>query len=518
MILKEGITIAEHYLLKTKLGQGSFGSVWLAHNLLADIDVAIKFYNAFDDDGLQEFRQEFKIAYKLNHPNLLNINHFDVYESCPYLVMPYCANGSLSRYVGTMTERDIWKVAGDVAAGLHFLHSQQPPVVHQDIKPDNILITSDGRYVITDFGISHKLQTRMSMQKNTLISSGTIAYMGPERFSEHPLVVIASDIWAFGMTLYELVTGAVLWEGMGGCVQLNGGRIPPLTDKVSPELSRLISDCLSLDTWNRPSAEQICQRVTAHLNHVVEHTIPQSQHTQNRVAYQPIQPQPIKSSNLTPKRKPNYKKYYVVAAALLAAVVLVSGVLVFRSQLIEDEDFYKCRTAGDFEQFIKEHPSSEYVETAQKRIEQLTKPTDNVVEQKPDEPVEKPVAQPEPPKQQKTIIIQQQITKGEAPKVDSPKPSTTTSSADDDRIFYECATVADFNYYLSNFPNGKHCKEARQAIANLSNANNIPQSDNTEAVSNVPVRNGNARPVPDKRRDRSIMIRSDRGNSHFRHR
>ena len=211
MRLSEGIIIAEHYKLLKQLGKGSFGDVWLAHNLLAGIDVAIKFYGTFDQKGVEDFRNEFKIAYKLRHPNLLNINHFDVYDNCPYLVMPYCQNGSASRYVGQMPEKEIWKFILDVSAGIAYLHSQQPPIIHQDIKPDNILITVDGRYVITDFGISRTLRSMMSRTKNTPNTSGTIAYMGPERFSEKPMVVLASDIWAFGMTIYELMTGDVLW-------------------------------------------------------------------------------------------------------------------------------------------------------------------------------------------------------------------------------------------------------------------------------------------------------------------
>ena len=71
---KEGSIVAEHYELKQHLGQGSFGDVWLAHNMLADIDVAIKFYGTLDAKGLDDFRNEFKVAYKLRHPNLLNIN------------------------------------------------------------------------------------------------------------------------------------------------------------------------------------------------------------------------------------------------------------------------------------------------------------------------------------------------------------------------------------------------------------------------------------------------------------
>ena len=301
MQLSEGLIVAEHYKLLKQLGQGSFGDVWLAHNLLADIDVAIKFYGTFDQKGLEEFRNEFKIAYKLHHPNLLNINHFDVYENCPYLVMPYCENGSVSRQIGQMPESELWKFILDVSGGLAFLHSQQPPVVHQDIKPDNILITSDGRYVISDFGISRSFRTMMSRTNNNVSSSGTIAYMGPERFSEKPMVVLASDIWAFGMTLYEVMNGDVLWEGMGGCVQLNGARIPAISGKFSPELTRLVTSCLAAETWNRPTAAQIHEYAAAFIK---KQTLPPLTVVQEPSKPTPVEPVAAPRPVITPQPSP----------------------------------------------------------------------------------------------------------------------------------------------------------------------------------------------------------------------
>lgn len=80
--------------------------------------------------------------------------------------------------------------------------------------------------------------------------------MGPERFAEKPLIVATSDIWSLGMSVYELSTGLVLWEGMGGCVQLNGAHIPALDEKYSSQLSQFVHACLALNTWDRPTAQQ----------------------------------------------------------------------------------------------------------------------------------------------------------------------------------------------------------------------------------------------------------------------
>ena len=164
MQLKNGDIFAEHYQLKKLLGVGSFGEVWLARNILADVDVAIKLYGLLDDNGIKDFREEFKLAYKLHHPNLLHLNHFDVFGQCPFLVMPYCPKGSSASLKGKISEKQIWRFIRDVSCGLMFLHNQNPPIIHQDIKPDNILIGDDDKFIISDFGISRKLEELRSEQ------------------------------------------------------------------------------------------------------------------------------------------------------------------------------------------------------------------------------------------------------------------------------------------------------------------------------------------------------------------
>jgi serine/threonine protein kinase len=555
-MFKEGDIIADHYKLKKQLGQGSFGDVWLANNLLADIDVAIKFYGTLDQKGIEEFRNEFKIAYKLHHPNLLNISHFDVYNNCPYLVMPYCENGSVNQRIGQMPESEIWKFILDVSCGLSFLHNQKPPIVHQDIKPANILITSDGRYVISDFGISRSFRTQLSSTKNYINSSGTLAYMGPERFSEHPMIVLASDIWAFGMTLYEAITGNILWEGMGGCVQLNGARIPSISG-TTPELERLICACLSAETWNRPTAQQIYDYAAAHIQHKQlpqltyaskEEIKPEPQFTpQKQKNVQPVTTslsnnRSPRSSNkqqqfLKPKHEskssltPLTKRILAIAAALLGVIVIGFGVTSLISSFSEEQDFVSCKTRQDFEQFIKEHPTSSHVPAARKRIEALT-PATNTIKETTSAPVttntenqtapvqtvrekieivNKP-ATPKPEKQQ----VDDRIYFQSDTKAETVPASSADNYQDDDAVFYDCQTLNDYYGYLNLFPNGRHRAQAQQAITDIKN-NNHSAANKYESVDN----RINRRNSPPELRRSSSHIRRTRpngppGGRHFR--
>ena len=267
MEYREDVVFDDRYLLKEFKGRGSFGEVWLALDQQTDLEVAIKIYIAMDQKGLEDFKKEYQIAFNLNHSNLLHANYLEVCKEDrrPYLVMPYCPRGAISNYLGDVNENELWIIIRDVAAGLAYLHSQNPPIIHQDIKPDNILISKDGKYVITDFGISKQVRNSMRRSATYASSAGAIAYMGPERFTKQYHSVKASDIWSFGATIYEVATGELPFCGMGGNLQRQGADVPDLTEGFSQELNVLVQGCLSLETWDRPTAEQILEYVNLKL-------------------------------------------------------------------------------------------------------------------------------------------------------------------------------------------------------------------------------------------------------------
>lgn len=277
-----------HYALIRPLSvDGATADVWLAVDMntvgenvkLSDIDkldddqiekigllVAIKIYrpqNALDIEGEQRFRDEYMIVFNCHHTNLIHPTHFSIFKETPYLVLPYCKLGSSELLIGNKFDKErIWKYILDVASGLAYLHALTPPIVHQDVKPANILLDDTLHYAITDFGISSQkggVHGYYFDEEN----SGTLAYMAPERFCEGSEPIPQSDIWSFGATLCEIITGNVPFGEEGGKTQMEEKVPMPSIPDVSPDIQRLIHACLSKEPGNRPTAEQIVKAAEA---------------------------------------------------------------------------------------------------------------------------------------------------------------------------------------------------------------------------------------------------------------
>lgn len=255
--IKEGTLLDGRYkLLRPLSSDGGTADVWLAldTNTIDEvyddqsdeltaceesgIKVAIKIYrpkNALDL-GEQRFREEFKIVFNCHHTNLVQPINFSIYDGIPYLVLPYCENGSSERLQGHFHDKDeLWKYIADVSAGLAYLHAFNPTIVHHDIKPANVLIDDNNNYAITDFGISsHRGFNREGYDDS---QSGTMAYMAPERFLPDYESTPESDIWSFGATLYELVTGKVPFGEDGGARQFELKSEPPaITEDIPSDI------------------------------------------------------------------------------------------------------------------------------------------------------------------------------------------------------------------------------------------------------------------------------------------
>lgn len=316
--LKEGDLIKERYRLIRFLGNGSFGEVWLAEDTLSGREVALKIYLSLDPAGVKEFQQEYANTIGISSEYLLTPQYFDVFGRRPFLVMKYCENGSSSKLAGNVPERRIWDFIKDVANGLAVLHNLADPIVHQDIKPDNILVDASGRFLITDFGISKHLRATMRRQSKRDVSTGAMPYMAPERFEGNPKLTTASDIWSLGASIYELATGELPFSGFGGSMQRNGADMPSLPKNYSPILNEIMQHCLNPKATDRPSAVELS-------NWVKLKSIPNnpssSQH--DTIAIQSAIPQESKSQNTNIKKSEHISNTAVLVILTLLAVIAI---------------------------------------------------------------------------------------------------------------------------------------------------------------------------------------------------
>ena len=308
MQLQEG-TLFDHdrYHLIKVLGSGGFSEVWLAEDTkVGNEKRALKVYapgKGLDEDGVRLFSREFQLVYDLNHTNLLKPSHFDVCERSPYLVLPFCERGSAAKLTGKIKEEEAWHFLHDVAMGLSFLHEQEPPVIHQYIKPDNVLIDKTGRFLITDFGISAKARSTLRKSMGNVKSGGTIAFMAPERFGSDNMPIKASDIWSLGATMYELLTDDVPFGEQGGLIQKSGADIPKITVDYSQTLKEITYKMLSKETWDRPTAVQLLEWTDAH--------------------FAGIDPFQKKKKKEEKTKKSNAGKYLIAIASIAIIVLLV---------------------------------------------------------------------------------------------------------------------------------------------------------------------------------------------------
>ena len=254
------------YKKEDLIGRGAFSEVWRVTDTYTNAVMALKIYTSssqIDDDGLEMLKHEFALMIDADHQNLLRPLHFGVSAESrlPYLTLPYCKGGNISKMMGRMTERDVWKLIRDTASALAYLHAMNPPIIHQDIKPANIMIGNDGYYKLSDFGVSIHARSALSSKtangESAYNSAGTISYMAPEKFSEDNLPIMANDVYSLGATVYEMLSGYLPFGVDGGLTQRKGADIPNLPGNYSMRIKQTIKDCLNAEPWERPTATKL---------------------------------------------------------------------------------------------------------------------------------------------------------------------------------------------------------------------------------------------------------------------
>jgi serine/threonine-protein kinase len=232
------------YRIVSELGRGAMGVVYKAHDPVLDRTVALKTIMLGDDvEEREEFQsrffQEAKAAGRLNHPALITIYDFGEEGSLAYMAMELLDGTELSKRMaqGALPVPEAISIAEQVAEGLAFAHDNG--VIHRDIKPGNITLLPRGRVKIMDFGIARLKTSDLKTQLGVRL--GTPKYMSPEQ-SNGGTIDHRTDIFSLGIVLYEMLTGARLFQGDSLPQVLHNVAtfVPPPPSRLKPEVSSLL--------------------------------------------------------------------------------------------------------------------------------------------------------------------------------------------------------------------------------------------------------------------------------------
>ncbi len=199
------------YRVIEKLGQGGMATVYKAYHAALDRYVALKvLHPAFGEDANFEarFQREARLVAKLDHPNVVPVYDYSEHEKQPFLVMKFIEGETLKARMarGPLAADELAKIIGAVGAALGYAHKMG--VLHRDIKPSNVLLTPDGSVYLADFGLARIASAGESTLSGDMIM-GTPQYISPEQAMGKKELDEGTDIYSFGVMLYEMVVGQV---------------------------------------------------------------------------------------------------------------------------------------------------------------------------------------------------------------------------------------------------------------------------------------------------------------------
>ena len=267
MKLNSGARV-KHYEIRSLLGVGGMGEVYLAHDTRLGRDVAIKFLKQTDDrEKLARFRREAKVISSLNHPNIVTVFEFGQHENNHYIVTELIRGKVLRREIAAkgQTIDEILDIAIQISNALTAAHAAG--IIHRDIKPENIMVLPDGYVKVLDFGLAKlsgadAVVSNQEDVTNTLIQTrsgmilGTVSYMSPEQLRGKD-VDERTDIWSLGVVLYEMLVNQRPFEGDSVSdiiASVLHNSLPPIRETaphIPPEVAAIVEKTLAKDKSER---------------------------------------------------------------------------------------------------------------------------------------------------------------------------------------------------------------------------------------------------------------------------
>jgi predicted ATPase len=252
-----GSTVS-HYRIDEKLGEGGMGIVYKAKDLRLGRLVALKFLNKRSqrsESGHARFEREAQVISKLNHPHIATLYDYDKIEDTPFLVMEYLPGGTLGDYMDavrasgeTVPLARVLDFAVQVGEALAYAH--RCGTIHRDLKPDNVMLTAEGRLKVTDFGLA-KIRGEQTESEGARL--GTPAYMSPEQVAGGQ-VDHRSDMFSFGVLLFELATKQLPFDSIYELSLLYEivNSPAPEARSVRPDLPRFLNDIIQRTMEKEP--------------------------------------------------------------------------------------------------------------------------------------------------------------------------------------------------------------------------------------------------------------------------
>src|SRR5688572_13905342 len=244
-----------HYRIVSKLGEGGMGVVYRAHDQVLRRDVALKFLpEALGREARQFLLREARSVSALSHPNICTVHEVGESDGEFYIVMELIEGKLLSFSIGSggLPYESVMRYGTQIAGALTHAHGRN--IVHRDLKSSNIIVTPEGLVKVLDFGLARRLATAQDEGTRTLetlesygTTAGTLSYMSPEVLRGEP-GDHRSDLWAFGVVLYEALAGRLPFHGRT-TFELSSAILreppPPLPARIPPGLAAIIQRCLA---------------------------------------------------------------------------------------------------------------------------------------------------------------------------------------------------------------------------------------------------------------------------------
>jgi serine/threonine-protein kinase len=264
MQLESGRILKNRYRILRKIGSGGMAEVYLAEDLLLNRKVAVKVMHenlASDESFVRRFKREAQAAANLNHPNIVAVYDWGAEDDTYFIVMEYLTGKNLKQLIqerAALPIKEGIEIARQIASALAFAHKHD--VIHRDIKPHNIIINEEGLVKVTDFGIARAKSGSLTDQEPLM---GSVHYLSPEQAQGLPATEL-SDIYSFGVVLYEMFTGNLPFDGDTpvSIAMKHVSETPPrpsvLNPLIPPELESIILKAMAKDPFERyQSAEEL---------------------------------------------------------------------------------------------------------------------------------------------------------------------------------------------------------------------------------------------------------------------